>query len=45
MSNNCGRIIPFYCLEKIPLSMKLLFVFCFVLLGFYVLTTATPNVL
>lgn len=31
--------------KKIPLSMKLLFVFCFVLLGFYVLTTATPNVL
>ena len=29
--------------KKIPLSMKLLFVF--VLLGFYVLTTATPNVL
>ena len=27
--------------KKIPLSMKLLFV----LLGFYVLTTATPNVL
>ncbi len=46
MSNNCGRIIPFLLFGKnsFVYETALCFLF-FVLLGFYVLTTATPNVL